>query len=196
MKYGTDKTLDRARFAVLLDAYGADPERWPEGERAAALALLRREPEAQALRARAARLDALLAVAAASQPSPALVARILAAAPAPAGATRRPLAFLRRPQAARAWRYAAAAVPVAAAAALTLWLVQTPTPNTQFSALALAQLGEYETPGDELLGIDDVDLVNADPWSDCPDAVLGCPDTELAEDDPLSGSAQGMGTYS
>jgi hypothetical protein len=30
-----------ARFSAILEAYGAAPERWPEGERAAALALTR-----------------------------------------------------------------------------------------------------------------------------------------------------------
>lgn len=196
MKQETHHALDRARFDVLLDAYGADPERWPEEERAAALALLQRDPEARGLRAQAARLDALLAVAEPAKPSPALVARILAAAPSPAGAKRRPLSFLRIPKAAHAWRYVAAVAPLTAAAAVALWLVRAPEPTPQLSALSLAELGTYETPGDELLGIADVDLFNTDPWSDCPDALLGCPDTESAEDDPLSRSTHEMGAYS
>src|SRR6202142_3331296 len=48
------------RFRELLDAYGAEPRRWPAGERAAAEALLAREPEARALRAKAAAIDGLL----------------------------------------------------------------------------------------------------------------------------------------
>ena len=48
------------RFATLIDAYGASPERWPASERQAALAYLRAAPAAQALVAEAARLDALL----------------------------------------------------------------------------------------------------------------------------------------
>jgi len=40
------------RLQQLLDAYGANPERWPLEERAAALALLEHSTEAQAQRAR------------------------------------------------------------------------------------------------------------------------------------------------
>ena len=48
------------RLKILLDAYGADPERWPERERAAARELLARAPEVQAPARRAAALDAAL----------------------------------------------------------------------------------------------------------------------------------------
>ncbi len=192
MKQHTSQTLDRARFEVLLDAYGADPQRWPQEERAAALALLERDPDARALRAQAARLDALLATAEPLEPSPALVARILAAAPTPVGAKRRPLSFIRP---AHAWRLAAAA-PLAAAAVVALWLMRAPEPTVQISAASLGELGTYEVPGDELLGIADVDLFNTDPWSDCPDALLGCPDTEPVEDDSQSRSTREMGAYS
>ena len=48
------------RFRELLDAYGAEPRRWPANERAMAEALLAREPEARALRAKAAAIDGLL----------------------------------------------------------------------------------------------------------------------------------------
>jgi hypothetical protein len=72
-----------ARFEALLDAYGAEPRRWPEDRRAAAEALLARSAEAQALHAAAARLDALLDGAAVG-PAPAhLVGRVIAAAPQP-----------------------------------------------------------------------------------------------------------------
>src|SRR5262249_61702206 len=74
-----DMTLDR--FAVLLDAYGADPARWPDTERAAARALLDRSSEARARRDAAAALDALLDRAATVEPSSALAERILAQAP-------------------------------------------------------------------------------------------------------------------
>jgi len=49
-----------ARFAELIDAYGADAKRWPEAERAAALALLAHAPEARARLEEARRLDALI----------------------------------------------------------------------------------------------------------------------------------------
>lgn len=48
------------RFATLIDAYGASPERWPASERQAALAYLEATPAARTLVAEAARLDALL----------------------------------------------------------------------------------------------------------------------------------------
>lgn len=48
------------RFATLVDAYGASPDRWPAAERPAALAYLNATQAAQALVAEAARLDALL----------------------------------------------------------------------------------------------------------------------------------------
>ncbi len=70
-----------ARFESLLDAYGAEPRRWPHDRRAAAEALLARSPEARALQAAAARLDTLLD-ASGVEPAPAhLLGRVLAAAP-------------------------------------------------------------------------------------------------------------------
>jgi hypothetical protein len=75
-----------ARFEALLDAYGAEPRRWPADRRAASESLLARSPEAQALHAAARRLDGLLD-AAAVEPAPAhLIGRVLAAAPKPAAA--------------------------------------------------------------------------------------------------------------
>jgi hypothetical protein len=70
-----------ARFGALLDAYGAEPRRWPSDRRAAAEALLARSHEAQALQAAALRLDGLLDTAAV-EPAPAhLIGRVIAAAP-------------------------------------------------------------------------------------------------------------------
>ncbi len=48
------------RFRELMDAYGAEPARWPANERAAAEALLAVNTEAAQLRKRAGALDALL----------------------------------------------------------------------------------------------------------------------------------------
>jgi negative regulator of sigma E activity len=48
------------RLRELLEAYGADPGRWPADERPAAIALLRDDPEAQRLQRRAAAIDSLL----------------------------------------------------------------------------------------------------------------------------------------
>ena len=53
-------TLSLERAAALLDAYGALPDRWPEAEREAMLALLAKSPELRAQRDAAAGLDSLL----------------------------------------------------------------------------------------------------------------------------------------
>jgi hypothetical protein len=48
------------RFRELLDAYGAEPGRWPANERGPAEVLLTRDAEAARLRKQAASIDALL----------------------------------------------------------------------------------------------------------------------------------------
>ena len=53
-------TLSLERAVALLDAYGALPDRWPEAEREAMLALLAKSPELRAQRDTAASLDSLL----------------------------------------------------------------------------------------------------------------------------------------
>lgn len=52
--------MRKERFRQLLAAYGADPGRWPAGERDAALALLAAEPELRALVGRERWLNDLL----------------------------------------------------------------------------------------------------------------------------------------
>lgn len=74
-------TMGLDRFEILIDAYGAEPGRWPPAERAEALALLAREPRAQALAQAAAELDGLLDRAPAPAPSDLLRHRVLATAP-------------------------------------------------------------------------------------------------------------------
>ncbi len=78
-----DRIMDLARLAAILDAYGADPRRWPQDERAAALALLADSPEARALCDAAEALDTLLDAPVPPAPSPELRAAILAAAQRP-----------------------------------------------------------------------------------------------------------------
>jgi hypothetical protein len=87
------------RFIQIVEAYGADPARWPEAERAAAQAFADAHPQiaADALAAEAA-LDAMLGEAEAV-PSDLLERRIMKRLPVPAAAPR--------------WQ-----VPAAAAAAL------------------------------------------------------------------------------
>ena len=158
-------TPDRLR--VLLDAYGARPERWPADEREAAVALLATSPEAAALRDAAARLDAALDLLPAPQPSAQLIAGVLAHAP---GARRRQRVRTLR------WRIAAAVVPLAAAAALVIWLwsgrhTTSGTP-VQF---AISDLGVYTMPTDVLLVPPGLDVLRGRPSVGCNDGDLGCP---------------------
>lgn len=78
---GRGDGMTAARFAVILDAYGSEKRRWPSTERAAAEALLAASPEARARLAEAARLDRVLSASTAPEPSAALRAAILQAAP-------------------------------------------------------------------------------------------------------------------
>lgn len=73
--------MTQERFLEILEAYGADPARWPEAEREAAQAYADAHPElvAQAIETER-QLDALLGTAEA-EVSPLLEARILRQAP-------------------------------------------------------------------------------------------------------------------
>lgn len=85
--------MDRVRFEAMLAAYGADPKRWPEAERAEAQAFAAAHPEFAASLAEARAIDALLD--AAREPAAGgdlVAARILAKAP-----TAQPRANLVRP---------------------------------------------------------------------------------------------------
>jgi hypothetical protein len=85
--------MNMARLATILEAYGASTDRWPETERAAAMALLSRSPDAQALVEEAAQLDLLLKqLPAVETPSAILLERLMAARPRslPSAAKRQP----------------------------------------------------------------------------------------------------------
>ena len=71
-------TITAARFAALLEAYGADIARWPHAERLAAHAYAETAPEAAQLLAEARTVDALLAAIPQPRPSRRLEAAILA----------------------------------------------------------------------------------------------------------------------
>lgn len=74
--------MNRERFEHVLAAYGADPKRWPEGERAALEAYATANAEASAMLANARETDALLDVVREPlAPNPQLASRILNAAP-------------------------------------------------------------------------------------------------------------------
>ena len=74
------KAVDGTRLRRLLEAYGAEPARWPAAERRSALSLLATPSDAVRLRAEAAELDAWLDQAAPPLPSPELMADVLASA--------------------------------------------------------------------------------------------------------------------
>lgn len=70
------------RFSELIAAYGGSPQRWPEDERAAALAFMAANPEqAEAALAPAVGLDDLLSRYRVAAPEAPLARRIVASAP-------------------------------------------------------------------------------------------------------------------
>ncbi|MBC7134933.1 MAG: hypothetical protein H5U25_04705 [Oceanibaculum nanhaiense] len=117
------QAMDLQRLETLLDAYGADPARWPVVERAAALALLAIEPAAQARLEQARQLDRVLdRLPPAPAPAGDLAARIRAAA-RQQGALSAPVAPVLVPIPANGnrapWRFTMA---LAASAVIGLWL--------------------------------------------------------------------------
>jgi hypothetical protein len=73
--------MDAMRFEAIVAAYGADPKRWPEAERAQAIAFAARSEAATAL-ARARALDAILDESGAPTPLDLTqIRRFIAAAP-------------------------------------------------------------------------------------------------------------------
>ena len=73
---GTDRLITLDRLRGVLEAYGAEPERWPAEERAAATALIESSGEARSLFSEAAALDRMLDRLGAPQVSPGLAARV------------------------------------------------------------------------------------------------------------------------
>lgn len=73
--------MDRERFEVLLDAYGADFRRWPADARGAGEALAAQDAGVGALLRDAQSLDRTLDLAAGAPDTSTLASRILAAAP-------------------------------------------------------------------------------------------------------------------
>src|SRR5262249_23203027 len=165
----TPERMTPERFATIVDAYGADPERWPNAERASALALLERSHEGGTLRAAAGALDALLDPAPAAVPDPGLERRVLARAPS-GGVT--PLRPKRR-------LVPVAAVALAAAASLAVWMVRRPAPAPALDPSIVVELGEYETPTDALASSSDFDATGDVPVFGCDDPDVDCGDADL-----------------
>ncbi len=181
--------MSLARLRALLDAYGANPDRWPPEERDAGRALLAHSPQAQRWRDASAQLDAFLDLAPADVASPALIERILAVTPGRGGAeiattsTHMPRSAPARPSRratwrSPAWRYAGAALPLAAAAALVLWLLATPSRTPERTDVMIAELGMYDAPTDALLAVPGVEALDSVPSFGCTGTGLGCLDVE------------------
>ena len=91
--------MTHERFLQIVDAYGADPRRWPQQERAAAQAWAAlHRAEADAVLTQAAGLDAWLAADRIDPPGAALRERVIRSAP------------VRQPGAPRRWWWSGAAV--------------------------------------------------------------------------------------
>ena len=168
---GVPAGMTLERLGALLDAYGADPDRWPVAEREPALTLLAASDAARSLRAAAARLDAVLDQVVLPAPSSDLVARILA--DTPGASTTRRRSILR-------WRTMAVAVPLAAAAAFLFWLFprRNLSPSSELTQYAIEELGVYTSPTDLLLEPPGFDLSGM-PTLGCNENDLGCPKLDL-----------------
>lgn len=180
------------RLQQVFDAYGANLERWPSEERAAALVLLAQSVEARAQQEEAARLDSLLNLAPVAYPSAELVTRLLAAAPIeetqaenPRNRSVRLLRSGRRHQSSATQRTGNRDGPhrmrvwlslaVAASLAVALWGVRTLTPlHQELPPDVIANLGVYDTPTDVLLQPPGFDILNTLPSVGCMDSELGC----------------------
>lgn len=138
-------TLSLERFAVLLEAYGAAPHRWPEAERVAALRLLDTDTLAQQQWQQAQALDALLdALPAPQAPAANAVNAVLARLPpAPTSPTTNWAKALWLDL--TGWRLAAPTFVLALVAGLAtgLWLQPTATASTE-STLDWWQLSQLE----------------------------------------------------
>ena len=71
--------MTRERLQAIVAAYGADPRRWPDAERARAQALIAGNPDVQALLAQEAEANRILDALGPEIPSASLSARILSA---------------------------------------------------------------------------------------------------------------------
>lgn len=68
MKNDSERSITERRFAQLLASYGADPERWPNAERDAALTFLAQDVRARSMVNEAMQLDHWLQSAEAQRP--------------------------------------------------------------------------------------------------------------------------------
>lgn len=175
-------TMSLERLRALLDAYGANPDRWPPEERMAALALLEQSPQAQRWRDASASVDALLDHAPGFEVSATLIDRILAAAPTPApSANRTPPPYRHTPRRVWAWRTLAAALPLAAAAVVVLWVLTKPSQTPERATVTLAEIETFDVPTDALLDVPSIQALDRVPTFGCAGGGLGCVDTGVTD---------------
>lgn len=147
--------INLQRLRELIDAYGGEPRRWPESERAAALALLEDSSEARAWLGQARATDIELDRLTVPPPSPALRDALLERAPRPRG-WRPALASLWRDLG--GWSLAGPALAAGLALGLGMGIGLSPLPATNgFDDEALFRLAGLDA------GTDADDL-----WSDAP----------------------------
>lgn len=156
--------MTQERLRNVLDAYGANPDRWPAEERDAALALVARSAEARTLYTEAARLDELLDRLPLQMPSVDLTHRVLADMPSPRRSVYRGAA--RR-------RGISAGALLAVAAVLLLVLMPMRAPRSA-PPLQVTYEGEYAMPMDVLLEPPGVDVSYSEPAVGCAEGELGC----------------------
>lgn len=133
-------SMDMTRLSELLDAYGADPGRWPASERAAALALLAASDAARAQQRIAAQLDEALDLHVVAPPSSLLRSAVIAAAERPRSRWRLSFAELWRDLG--GWQLAgpAFAASLALGAWVPIWLDETATDLPDEDLIAAMQL--------------------------------------------------------
>lgn len=133
-------TMDLTRFSELLDAYGADPRRWPAAERSAAQDLLAGSAQALELQRKAALLDEALDQYLPAPPAAALRQKLLGAVPLSRPGWRDALADFWRDLG--GWRLAgpAFAASLALGALLPLWLDETAVDLPDEDLIAAVQL--------------------------------------------------------
>jgi hypothetical protein len=143
----TVQTVTTERVRALIEAYGADSRRWPEAERAPALALIEARPAefADAL-AEADGLDALLHAAPRLEASAALRARVLAAAPKRGWSLGRPSLGKMGWTLAGGWA-AAAFAGIVAGVGLTGELTQTTRADAVLYQASLSAVDDVEVLG-------------------------------------------------
>lgn len=137
--------MERSRLSDILDACGANPARWPEGERAAAEALLAQDAGLQAQARQEAALDDWLKEWNAPAPRPEAVATLLAASRVTAQMPGAQAVMMTPAPARRRERWLANGAAVGLAASLVALLMavgepapQTPVEVTDSSVISLA----------------------------------------------------------